>query len=351
MSKLLPTMADVAREAGVSVVTVDRVLNKRGSVRPSTRQKVIESARRLQFALAKIQDARAEAPPAVDPAGTKSVAFLLLRSDDDFYRALARSMARQAGEHAQIKAHRVYYLDGLSPEQCAELLLQCGVDHDAIALTCVDHPRVNQAVDQLSQAGVRICTFITDITASQRAGYVGIDNRKAGRTAAWAVSRLSRRPGKVGILLGDHRFLCQELCEISFRSYFREQAPGFALLDTRLTFESASQAAMVTRQLLDEHPDLVGLYVSCGGEDGVIEALKARGRQADVVVVTHDLTGTTRDALVAGVVDVTLSLPVEASIRALIDLMINASPNSPVPHVRGFENVLIPFDINTIENI
>ncbi|MES3708638.1 LacI family DNA-binding transcriptional regulator [Pseudomonas putida] len=351
MSKLLPTMADVAREAGVSVVTVDRVLNKRASVRPVTERKVLEAAQRLQFALAKIKDVRGEAAPVIEPVGTKSVAFFLLRGDDDFYQALARSMVRQAGEHPQVRTHKLHYFDGLSPERCAELLLQHGTGHDAIALTCVDHPRINQAVDLLSQAGVRVCTFITDITASQRAGYVGIDNRKAGRTAAWAVSRLSRRPGKVGILLGDHRFLCQELCEISFRSYFREQAADFTLLDTRLTFESPDQAASVTGQLLDEHPDLVGLYVSCGGEDGVINALKARGRQDEVVVVTHDLTGPTRDALVAGVVDLTLSLPVEASISALIDLMVNTSSMAPEPPSKGFENVLIPFDINTIENI
>lgn len=351
MSKLLPTMADVAREAGVSKVTVDRVLNKRTPVKPATEKKVLEAAQRLQFALAKIEDVRGKPSSASEPGKMKSIAFFLLRGDDDFYRALKRSMNRQADTHPQVSRHEVHFLDGLTPEECAEVILRQGTGHDAIALTTVDHPRINQAVDQISASGVRVCTFITDITASMRAGYVGIDNRKAGRTAAWAISRLSPRPGKVGILLGDHRFLCQELCEISFRSYFRERSSEFKVLETQLTFESAGQAAQVTQRLLDEHPDLVGLYVSCGGEDGVIETLKNRGRQHAITVVTHDLTGATRDALVAEVIDMTLSLPVEPSVAALLSLMVDVPAHDSEFTNIGFQNILIPFDINTIENL
>jgi LacI family transcriptional regulator len=44
---MLPTVFDVAREAGVSPATVDRVLNNRGGVRERTREIVVETARRI----------------------------------------------------------------------------------------------------------------------------------------------------------------------------------------------------------------------------------------------------------------------------------------------------------------
>ena len=43
------TLTDVAREAGVSAATVDRVLNNRAGVRGRTREVVIETARRLGY--------------------------------------------------------------------------------------------------------------------------------------------------------------------------------------------------------------------------------------------------------------------------------------------------------------
>src|SRR5687768_9126344 len=43
------TIRDVAREAGVSVATVSRVLNDSGPVKDSTRDRVREVARRLHF--------------------------------------------------------------------------------------------------------------------------------------------------------------------------------------------------------------------------------------------------------------------------------------------------------------
>ncbi|STV90221.1 transcriptional regulator [Klebsiella michiganensis] len=54
MSAKKVTMADIAKEARVGIATVDRVLNKRTPVKESTERKVLESARRLGFALGAI---------------------------------------------------------------------------------------------------------------------------------------------------------------------------------------------------------------------------------------------------------------------------------------------------------
>jgi LacI family transcriptional regulator len=43
------TLTDIAREAGVSAATVDRVLNNRPGVRARTREIVIEMAQRLGY--------------------------------------------------------------------------------------------------------------------------------------------------------------------------------------------------------------------------------------------------------------------------------------------------------------
>ena len=48
-TRIAPTIRDVAREAGVSIGTVSKALNKTGAIAPETRARVIEVAERLQF--------------------------------------------------------------------------------------------------------------------------------------------------------------------------------------------------------------------------------------------------------------------------------------------------------------
>lgn len=349
MSNLVPTMADVAREAGVSVVTVDRVLNRRAMVRASTEKKVLDAALRLKFDIAKIKSLRNEIAAGPAPAAPRRIGFFLLQEHTHFYEELAALIGMQAASNAGVAEHKLFYFNNGSANDCASLLLKHGLEFDAIALVCVDHPQVNQAVGDLSAAGVAVYAMLTDITASQRAGYIGIDNRKAGRTAAWTVARLCRQPGKVGILIGDHRFLCQELCEISFRSYLREHGAQFEVLDPRLTLESNETAYQVTQALLREHPDLVGLYISCGGRQGVMQALRESGRAGELTVVCHELTENTRRGLVDGVIDVVLSMPREALVTRLIELMVNGPEMHGIGGVAA--SVHLPFEMITLENM
>ena len=44
-----PTIKDVAREAGVSIATVSRVLNKKGTVKEASVQSVLQAIERLGY--------------------------------------------------------------------------------------------------------------------------------------------------------------------------------------------------------------------------------------------------------------------------------------------------------------
>lgn len=349
MSSSLPTMMDVARKAGVGIATVDRVLNRRAAVRKDTEERVLQAASEIGFELDKFRIAEDQKAGRSVRTSQWRLAFVLLKQTSTFYQEMAKAIRLATSASSWLKGEpEILFLEHESPHQVAQLLLELGTRFDAIALVTLDHPAINQAIDTLSTQGVPVFSMITDVTAGRRAGYLGIDNRKAGRTAAWAIARMTRGPGKIGILIGDHRFLCQELSEISFRSWFRERQPGYQVLDPALTLECVDRAREVTQSLLEAHSDLVGLYVSGGGVEGVIDALRHSERQRDIVVVCTDLTEVTRAALVDEVVDVVLSHPREALARAMIEAM--------AEHLHGGSGGgtqvhLLPFEIVTIESL
>src|SRR5690349_3894408 len=96
-------------------------------------------------------------------------------------------------------------LNGRDPVRrpTAERVLAAAEEADSVALVAADHPRVTGAIDRLHVRGVPVLALVSDLSAPNRAGYVGLDNWKVGRTAAWAIANLRRRPGNVAIFVGS----------------------------------------------------------------------------------------------------------------------------------------------------
>ena len=104
------------------------------------------------------------------------------------------------------------------------------------------------------------------------------------------------------------------MCEIRFRSYFRERATDFQVLDAITTFEESKYAYQSTLDLLHHTPDLFGVFIAGGGKSGVLRGLRedASGLAKTVNVVGLDLTPEARSGFLDGVVDVILSHPIRS---------------------------------------
>nr|WP_321984839.1 substrate-binding domain-containing protein [uncultured Lichenicoccus sp.] len=272
MSARRLTITDLAREADVSVSTVDRVLNGRLPVHPETAARVLAAADRIGFYAAGLIRQRLEAQ-----APVRRLGFVLRQRSAPFYQALGTALRDAVLDNRAMRGQPVIeYLDDLTPTAVAAALPRIDSQSDALALVAADHAHVTQRIDELHGRGVRCFALLSDLTATSRAGYAGLDSRKAGRFAGWAVSRLARAPGPLAIMLGSHRYLGHELCELGYRSYFRETGSGFHVLEALVSLEEPRLAFEATADLLRRVPDLVGLYVAGGGIAGVIGMLRKR---------------------------------------------------------------------------
>jgi LacI family transcriptional regulator len=338
-----PTIADLARAAGVSVATVDRVLNRRLPVRGDTAQRVVLAAETIGYHATGLLRRRLTEVP------VRRFGFLLQKRHDYFYHALGERLGHETVQSGAIQGKPVVdYIDDLAPQKTAQRLEALAAKVDAVAVVAVDHPLVNDAVERIVAAGKPVFTLISDITAPSRTSYLALDSRRKGRTAAWAITRMARQPGKVGILVGTHGYLSQEIVEISFRSYFREIAPDFQLLEPAIDLDDNALAYAGVQQLLAEHPDVVGIFSLGGGQDGFVKAMHEAARKKDLIAVCNELTPSTRSALIDGTVALSLGTPTEAIAKRAVELMMIATGVGPgtVP-----AQVLFPADIHISENV
>ena len=343
------TIQAIAEAAGVSTATVDRVLNSRLPVREGTALRVIETADRLGYHAVHLMRQRLPAK-----GGNRRLGFCLQKRHSPFYEALAQAL-REAAERLSLQGQgrcsvQMEFMDVLEPAAIAERLLAMGQRCDAVGLVAVDHPHVTAAVEQLHTTGVPCLALLSDLSAPHRLGCVGIDNRQRGRTAAWAVRRLSRGEGDVGVFVGSHRYLGQETSEMAFRSALREQAPGLRVLDAQVNLEDEQMAYEATLSLLARHPDLVGLYdTGGGGTTGIVRALREERRDRAIVMVCHELTAEHRLALVDGFVDLAIQTPLAPVAETALRVMLQALAPG---HVQAYgQPFVLPLELFTPENV
>lgn len=339
-----PTIPDLARAAGVSVSTVNRVIHDPESVRLPTRKRVQAAAESISFyGLGTIDHSVRQGQE------RHKLGILLQQQNRSFYRSLGEALKHEATRSPDGRVDlTIRHMDDASPDAVARLLIEVSKDCDSVALVGAQHPILADAIDEVLDRGVPVCGLIAPLSARGNVGFVGLDNWKVGRTAAWAFDRLTREPGRIGILVGNHRYRNQELNESGFRSYFREHNDRFTLLEPMSTYESAAVAREHVEHLIGTYPDLRGLFVSGGGITGAIAALRDLPRRKDFVTVGYELIDVTRSALIDGVLTLAIAHPMEAFAKETIATMIRAKRAGPEA---GSQRSILNFEVYTSENV
>ena len=334
------TMADVANAAGVGIATVDRVLNGRARVRRRTAERVLEAASRLGYhAKGLIANRVADAHPFC------RLGFILQKESKAFYQTLHGAIETAAGTRAESRVStEVAFVDALSPDDLSSRIGELAGRVDALGVVSIDHPSVTSAIDSATEAGCHVFSMLSPLSASVE-GHIGIDGRKAGRTAGWLMRRYLS-DGEVGILVGSHRYLGHEALEVGFRSYMREHAPDVQLKESLVYLDDAAVAYEAASELFRRAPGLSGLYQCGGGVRGVLKALQHDGRAGRIVYICHEIKAASEDALLDGTIAATIATPIESVASRTVDAMLLA--------VQGRQkkpNAALDFRIVTPENI
>ncbi|HRX37506.1 MAG TPA: LacI family DNA-binding transcriptional regulator [Aestuariivirga sp.] len=336
------TIEDVAKQAGVSIATVDRVLNGRATVRPQTVERVERAIRQLNYQpdrlAARLARAREYRFCFVLPEGTN--AYMALLADE-----VKAAMARMVQEKIIIDLRLA---DVFDPEALASTLDTIGNIYDGAAVVALDHPRVREAINALSERGVAVVTLVSDVPNSKRIHYVGIDNSSAGRTAATLMGRyLCGRRGKVGLIAGSLSLRDHIERQFGFEQVMMHEFPNLVLLPVRESRDDPDRVHSVAAQLLADHADLIGLYNVGAGTPGIISALQQSGRKRDIVYIAHELTGESRRALIDGTIDLIINQDAGHEVRSAIRVLTSKADKLPI--VQAMERIRI--DIYVRDNI
>ncbi len=320
-----PTVHDIAAKAGVSLATVDRVLNGRPGVRAVTRARVEEAIERLGYVrdVAAANLAKGRVYPLV---------FIIPEGENPFMRGLeaeARLAAtRSSLERTRIAIVHVPPFDADALVTAIDAAIADGVA--GISAVAVDAPAVAEAIGRARAAGIAFVTLVSDLAVSVRDHFCGVDNVAAGRTAGSLMARfLGARPGPVAVLAGsmlvrDHRERLEGFCAV-----MADAGGARRVLDVLEGQDDPERARALVGECLAVHPELAGIYSLGAGNAGLIAALEAAGR-SDVCVIAHELTEPTRAGLESGLVDAVLNQDAGHEVRSAVRVLRAKADGLPV---------------------
>lgn len=294
-----PTTKDLARHAGVSRATVDRVLNGRAGVHEKTIKAVNDAVQELGFVrnlsaanLAKGRIYRFE--------------FLLPSTGSEFQDALVaqiedlKEAVRTDG--IEITCRRVLQRD---PQRAADTLARINAHKvDGVAIMAPESPQVRDAIQRLAERGVRVVRFISGSPMSDQSHFVGINNQAAGATAARLLGGFSKSStGSVLIITESMNASDSAQRRLGFDRTLAVRFPGLRALPTLETYGDGSRAREIVRTSYQNYPDIVGTYVMSSEASSPLGALKENTDLANQIIVAHERTSLTLDLLQADQID------------------------------------------------
>lgn len=324
-----PTLHDVARLAGVSYATADRVVNRRGNVAE-------KSVRKVEDAVEQIGYIRNIAAANLSRSRVYRLAFVLPRRKNDFFGRIHHQLERTA-EHLKTSRVEIEVVEYETFSQTAfeeALTGLAGSKFDGIAVVGLKNKALSKPLEELRKSGVKIVSLVSDLPEQHRDHYIGIDNTKAGKSAARLVGMAhTGRAGRVIVMVGslqarDHLDRFHGFKEVIINDY-----PNLEIDDVLETKDDPKVLREQLQERLAANDAVTALYNVGAGNQGLIDALRMTDRSESTFSVVHELTGDTRQALEDRVVDVAIDQRPEIELNRALALLRAIVDNLPPPPV------------------
>ena len=302
----MATIKEIAKLAGVSRGTVDRVLNNRPGVNPNTEAEIRRIAEEVGYT-----------PNLAGRilAGRKKNIKLAFISFDapqySFFRDVCDAAHKKAAELEGLGVTVNFYLvQGVTIPDFIDFFQRIEEDEvDGVVTPPMVMPLFKEFLRRMRARGVPFVFYNIDAYEKDRLCYVGCDYVKAGRVAAGLTALCIGGAGKVAILThcdSDNQSYVDRMA--GYVSEIAARYPNIALLNdgAPTIFDQDDYTAVET--LIRDHPELVAVYIVNLGDYSVCQvshdAAAATGRRLNII--TNDLVPIQRQMLERGVISATL---------------------------------------------
>ena len=276
----IPLMAELA---GVSIGTVDRALHSRPGISQQTLDRVLKVAKQIGYkpniAARLLATGRRTRIAVCVP---KQIAYFY----DELWAGIRDEADRYSGRGVEFAFVAVPAL-GKGERSAFRKLLES--NPDGIIVTPGNPDAMTPLIDSAERRGTRVVCVSTDAPMSQRSAIVCVEPRLNGLIAGELMANFVPPGSKVAIITGMLKTMDHREKVAGFVASFRERSREGKVASVIEAHEHANESFHKTKQLLQQEPDVAGIYVNTVNCLPVCRALAATGRTGHVRLIATDL--------------------------------------------------------------
>nr|WP_321443288.1 LacI family DNA-binding transcriptional regulator [uncultured Cohaesibacter sp.] len=318
-----PTTKNLAEAAGVSLATVDRVLNNRPNVSKKSIQKVHEAIEKIGFVrnFAAVSLARNKA---------YRVRFILPTAGDLYLEELLKQV-----EHVNESLQQeLAWADAVqlpmnNPHAVANYLSTLDVSEvDGIAIMAPESPQVRDAMTRLGERNIKVIQFLSGQESHEDLDFVGIDNFAAGATAARIVGRfVGKQAGKIMVISETMQSLDSIERRLGFDQIINTEFSHLSVLPSLETYADDARAKRIIARQVERNDDIVALYVMSSEARAPVTQCAQTCDLAGLTVVAHERTPFSEQALKCGDIDAIIAQNPISAVRKAVRMLRTRSEN------------------------
>ncbi|MEM7633916.1 MAG: LacI family DNA-binding transcriptional regulator [Pseudomonadota bacterium] len=320
-----PTTKDLAKAAGVSLATVDRVLNERPNVSEKTVLKVNDAIRRIGFVrnLAAVNLARSKEYRFrfLFPVAGDQYLKELLDQVDEVNEALKSDLtAVQAQQIPMDDPHLVAnYLASLDRNEV-----------DGVAIMAPESPQVRDSMARLYERGIKVVQFLSGQEKLENLDFVGVDNFAAGATAGRILGRfLSGKTGKIMVVAETMQSLDAIQRRLGFDNILNSRFPDLSALPSLETHGDEARTGRIIARTFEHHDDIVAVYVMSSEARIPVTHIAGCYDLEKLAVVVHERTPFSEASIRDEQIDAIIAQNPGHAVRSAVRIMRARSDNRP----------------------
>lgn len=298
------TIKKIAEMAGVSIGTVDRVINNRGRVSPEVETRIRLIIKEMNYTpnlMAKSLVMKKNPPKIGVIFHMKTAGF-----NDEVMKGIQQAQQEiiDFGVQVIIRACNNFNVD----DQLRIFDELLAMDVKAIAVTPINDQRIIDKMDALIASGFPIFCFINDIETRHRHPFIGTNAYETGCIAAGMFHLISPKvPQRLAVITPSLKMSGHVQRILGLKDSIMQNYPDIELADICEITNDEIMIYKTVKKYFQENPGITSLWYSTSISDGGIRALEELGLLHKINIITLDIQSFITKGLEEGYISVTLS--------------------------------------------